>query len=43
MLEGQVDLIIDGGNSELIPSTVIDCTEETPVLVRAGKGEVELI
>jgi tRNA threonylcarbamoyl adenosine modification protein (Sua5/YciO/YrdC/YwlC family) len=38
MMENQVDLVIDGGNSELEPSTVIDCTGDTPVLVREGKG-----
>ena len=40
MMEGQVDLIIDGGNSELEPSTVIDCTGDMPVLTREGKGKV---
>jgi tRNA threonylcarbamoyl adenosine modification protein (Sua5/YciO/YrdC/YwlC family) len=38
MMESQVDLVIDGGNSELEPSTVIDCTGDTPVLIREGKG-----
>jgi tRNA threonylcarbamoyl adenosine modification protein (Sua5/YciO/YrdC/YwlC family) len=40
MLEDQVDLVIDGGNSELIPSTVIDCTGDEPVLIREGKGKI---
>jgi tRNA threonylcarbamoyl adenosine modification protein (Sua5/YciO/YrdC/YwlC family) len=40
MLEGQVDLVIDGGNSDMIPSTVIDCTGDEPVLIREGKGLV---
>jgi len=40
MMEQQVDLIVDGGNSELEPSTVIDCTGETPLLVREGKGKI---
>jgi len=43
MMENQVDLIIDGGNSELTPSTVIDCTEDIPVLVREGKGKIEML
>ncbi len=34
----KVDLIIDGGYSEMIASTVIDCTEDVPVVVREGKG-----
>lgn len=33
-----VDLVIDGGNSELTPSTVIDCTGSEPVVIREGKG-----
>ena len=33
-----VDLVIDGGTSDNIPSTVIDCTDDTPVVVRQGKG-----
>jgi len=37
----QVPLIIDGGYSDVRPSTVIDCTGETPVVVREGKGKIE--
>lgn len=33
-----VDLVIDGGPGQQEGSTVIDCTEEPPVLVRAGIG-----
>ena len=40
MLEDQIDLVIDGGNSELIPSTVIDCTGEEPLIIREGKGKI---
>ena len=36
-----VDAVIDGGYGGMIPSTVIDCTEGDPVLVRAGLGEVD--
>jgi tRNA threonylcarbamoyl adenosine modification protein (Sua5/YciO/YrdC/YwlC family) len=35
----QVNLIIDGGYSDIQPSTVIDCTQDTPVIIREGKGE----
>ncbi|MFM9052689.1 MAG: L-threonylcarbamoyladenylate synthase [Bacteroidota bacterium] len=42
MLEGKVDLVIDGGNSEMTPSTVIDCTGNEPILVREGKGPIDL-
>lgn len=37
-----VDLVIDGGYGALIPSTVIDCTGNEPVLIRQGAGEVDL-
>jgi tRNA threonylcarbamoyl adenosine modification protein (Sua5/YciO/YrdC/YwlC family) len=33
-----VDIIIDGGPGTLDHSTVIDCTNDTPVVVREGKG-----
>lgn len=35
------DIVIDGGFGELIPSTIIDCTSDEPILVRQGKGELE--
>lgn len=35
------DLIIDGGYGDNIPSTIIDCTEDVPVIVRQGKGLFE--
>jgi len=41
-LEHQVDLVIDGGFCGLEPTTVIDLTEETPTLIRQGKGDFEL-
>jgi tRNA threonylcarbamoyl adenosine modification protein (Sua5/YciO/YrdC/YwlC family) len=34
-----VDMVIDGGIGQTVPSTVIDCTGGAPVLVREGKGE----
>lgn len=33
-----VDFIIDGGIGGMVPSTVIDCTGEEPVITREGKG-----
>lgn len=36
-----VDIVVDGGLGNMIPSTVIDCTAEEPVLVRAGAGPWE--
>jgi tRNA threonylcarbamoyl adenosine modification protein (Sua5/YciO/YrdC/YwlC family) len=38
-----VDIVIDGGPGGLIPSTVIDCTGSEPVLIRKGKGEVDML
>ncbi|MBA4410191.1 MAG: L-threonylcarbamoyladenylate synthase [Bacteroidota bacterium] len=32
------DLVIDGGYGDNIPSTVIDCTEDIPVVIRQGRG-----
>lgn len=33
-----VDLVIDGGIGEIEPSTIVDCTNELPEIVRQGKG-----
>lgn len=38
-LEKLVDVVIEGGIVGLEPTTVIDLTAATPVLVRKGKGE----
>jgi tRNA threonylcarbamoyl adenosine modification protein (Sua5/YciO/YrdC/YwlC family) len=35
----QVDMIVDGGTGGMIPSTIVDCTQEQPQLIRAGLGE----
>ena len=37
--ENQVDIIIDGGIGGMIPSTIVDCTGDEPVLIRKGLGE----
>lgn len=34
-----VDIVIDGGIGGNVPSTVIDCTDDTPALLRAGAGD----
>jgi tRNA threonylcarbamoyl adenosine modification protein (Sua5/YciO/YrdC/YwlC family) len=39
-LESKVDLIIEGGTVGVEPTTVIDLTDATPVLLRRGKGEI---
>jgi len=33
-----VDLVIDGGAGGNVPSTIIDCTESVPEVIRQGKG-----
>lgn len=38
----QVDLVIDGGYGDNIPSTIVDCTAEEPFILRQGKGELDL-
>jgi tRNA threonylcarbamoyl adenosine modification protein (Sua5/YciO/YrdC/YwlC family) len=35
------DLVIDGGYGHNIPSTIVDFTEDVPVIVRQGKGIFE--
>ncbi|HOF98062.1 MAG TPA: L-threonylcarbamoyladenylate synthase [Paludibacteraceae bacterium] len=35
-----VDLVIDGGPGGYIPSTIVDCTCEEPVILRQGAGEL---
>lgn len=34
-----VDIVVDGGPGGVVPSTVIDCTSDTPVIIREGLGE----
>ena len=38
-LEHSVDLILDGGHNGLIPTTVVDLTQDVPEVVRQGLGE----
>ncbi len=41
-LEGRVDLVLDGGRAPGgLPSTVVDCTQERPVILRAGPVTLE--
>lgn len=41
-MERQIELVIDGGACSLEPTTVIDLTEEEPVLLRQGRGDAGL-
>lgn len=38
ILEHQLDLVIDSGSCGVLPSTVVDLTEDTPQLIRRGRG-----
>jgi tRNA threonylcarbamoyl adenosine modification protein (Sua5/YciO/YrdC/YwlC family) len=39
-LEQQVDLIVEGGMVGIDPTSVIDLTSDTPLLVRLGRGDI---
>ena len=36
----QIDLVIDAGMGGLIHSTIVDCTQDEPEIVRVGAGEI---
>ncbi len=36
----KVDIIIDGGYGHNQPSTIIDCTQDTPEVLREGMGDI---
>jgi len=38
-----VDLILDSGNGMLDPSTILDLTDDAPVVVREGKGDIRFL
>ena len=40
--KNRVDIVINGGIGGIIPSTVVDCTGEEPVVLRKGLGEWEM-
>lgn len=35
-----VDIVVDGGPGDNVPSTIIDCTGPEPLIVREGKGQI---
>lgn len=41
--ESKVDLVIDGGYGENVASTVIDLTGYEPIIVREGKGSIDVV
>ena len=42
-LDRLVDLVLDGGPCGLVPTTVLDLTGDTPLLVRQGLGDVSAL
>ena len=42
-LGGEVELVLDGGPCEGLPSTVVDCTGARPALLRAGAVAFEAV
>ena len=43
LYERRVDLILDGGPSSLELSTILDLTDERPVVVREGAGDISML
>jgi tRNA threonylcarbamoyl adenosine modification protein (Sua5/YciO/YrdC/YwlC family) len=41
VLEHHVDLIVEGGYCGLEPTTVVDLSGESPVIIRQGMGQFE--
>ena len=39
--ENQVDMVIDGGYGNIVPSTVVNCLGDDPQIVRQGLGEMK--
>jgi tRNA threonylcarbamoyl adenosine modification protein (Sua5/YciO/YrdC/YwlC family) len=37
----KVDLVIDGGNCSVVPTSVIDLTGDAPKILRSGKGDLQ--
>lgn len=35
-----VDMVIDGGYGKVTPSTIVDCTDSNPIIIREGKGDI---
>lgn len=38
-----VDAVVDGGYGNIYPTTVIDCTEDEPIVVREGLGSLDIL
>ncbi len=40
--ESQIDMMVNGGFGNNVASTVVDCTEQPPIILRQGIGQLEL-
>ncbi len=40
--QDMVDIVIDGGYGENVPSTIIDLTQGEPIVIREGKGSLDI-
>lgn len=40
--QDMVDIVIDGGYGENVPSTIIDLTQGEPIIIREGKGSLDI-
>ena len=41
-LEGQIDLILDGGSCGIVPTTIVNLTGDMPIITRVGRGSTAL-
>ena len=39
LFEKVVDIVVDGGIGNIVPSTIIDCTGSVPIMTREGAGK----
>lgn len=40
-LSGQVELIVDGGDRPVEPTTIVDLTQDKPQIIREGRGDID--
>ena len=40
IFEPKVDIVIDSGRGQHMPSTIVDCTGSEPQITRLGKGKL---
>jgi len=41
--ENQIELVIDGGYGDNVPSTIIDLSSNEPEVIREGKGDLDIL